>query len=318
MKNTKVIACVLSAAMLAGVFSGCSGKKVTNISTEEFTKACDKTLKLEEVDIEDITDLEQEDLEDGIYLSLEQEDIEDMGIGDYIDMYLKSLDLDDIIEAEDIESAAVAAKMSDPSVIYEVEEPEDLEDVELEGAYALQLTLADDDKAADIMEFIADKLDDLDLDVKKDLSKQEYYAGKNDGYLKVHVEVDKLVKIVLENEDFQDALEDSDMEDEITEALEALTGEAVVTVEVSGANVLILVGFGVNTDASTLGDFVKAFGASDPTKIPHNQKVGEALVEGVADAVATYIEKAQEAAERVRQHNDEIQVVDDAIESQLG
>ena len=125
MKNTKVIACVLSAAMLAGVFSGCSGKKVTNISTEEFTKACDKTLKLEEVDIEDITDLEQEDLEDGIYLSLEQEDIEDMGIGDYIDMYLKSLDLDDIIEAEDIESAAVAAKMSDPSVIYEVEEPED-------------------------------------------------------------------------------------------------------------------------------------------------------------------------------------------------
>ena len=132
------------------------------------------------------------------------------------------------------------------------------------------------------------------------------------------VEVDKLVKIVLENEDFQDALEDSDMEDEITEALEALTGEAVVTVEVSGANVLILVGFGVNTDASTLGDFVKAFGASDPTKIPHNEKVGEALVEGVADAVATYIEKAEEAAERVRQHNDEIQVVDDAIESQLG
>ncbi|MBR4948730.1 MAG: hypothetical protein IKZ29_09230 [Clostridiales bacterium] len=296
MKNTKVIACVLSAAMIAGVFSGCSGKKVTNITTEQFTKACDKTLKLDEVDIEDIYDLDEGDLEDGIYLSLEQEDIEDMGIGDYLDMYLKSFDLDDIFEAEDIESVAVAAKMTDPSDVEDIEDPEDLEDLELEGVYAIQLTLADDDLAADIMEFLADKLDEADLDVKKDLSKAEYYAGKKDGCLKLHVDVAKLVKTVLDNDDFQDALEDSDNEDDIVEALESLKGDAVVTIEVSGANILIMVGYGLNTEASMYKDFVKAFGASDATKLPHNEKVSEAAVDAMVDAVAMYIERAKSAA----------------------
>ena len=44
MKRIKVIACVLAATMLAGVFAGCS--KTTKITTEKFVKACEK-LKLE-------------------------------------------------------------------------------------------------------------------------------------------------------------------------------------------------------------------------------------------------------------------------------
>ena len=288
MKNTKVLACVLSAAMIAGIFSGCSGSKVTNITTEQFTKACDKSLKLEEVDLDDIDRMDPDDLEDGIYLTMDQDDIEDM--------YLSSFELDDIFEAEDIESVAFAAKMSDPSDLEDIEDPEDLADLELEGAYALQLTLADDDLAADIMEFLADKLDDADLDVKKDLSKAEYYAGKKDGYLKFHVDVAKLVKSVLDNDDFQDLLEDSDNEDDIIEALEALKGDAVVTIEVSGANILIMVGYGLNTQPASYKAFVKAFGASDATKIAHNENVAEAVIDGFGDAVAMYIERAQAAA----------------------
>ena len=296
MKNTKVIACVLSAAMIAGVFSGCSGSKVTNITTEQFTKACDKSLKLEEVDLDDIDRMDPDDLEDGIYLTMDQDDIEDMYLDSYIDMYLSSFELDDIFEAEDIESVAFAAKMSDPSDLEDIEDPEDLADLELEGAYALQLTLADDDLAADIMEFLADKLDDADLDVKKDLSKAEYYAGKKDGYLKFHVDVAKLVKSVLDNDDFQDLLEDSDNEDDIIEALESLKGDAVVTIEVSGANILIMVGYGLNTQPASYKAFVKAFGASDATKIAHNENVAEAVIDGFGDAVAMYIERAQAAA----------------------
>ena len=50
MKKTKVLACVLTVAMAAGLFAGCS--KTTTITTEKFTKACEK-LKLEEFDLED-------------------------------------------------------------------------------------------------------------------------------------------------------------------------------------------------------------------------------------------------------------------------
>lgn len=314
MKNTKVLACVLSAAMIAGVFTGCTGAKVTNISTEDFEKACEKTLKFDEYEIDDLYGMDEDSIKDGVYITIDQDDIEEYGLDSYIDMYLEGLELDDIFEAEDIESAAFAGKMTGMDDIYDVEDPDDLEDLEIEGGYALQLTLADDDKAADIMEYIADMLDQLDIDAKKDLSKKEFYSGKTDGYLRCHIEIDKAVKSLLENDDFQDSLDENDDGEEIQEALEALTGDAVISVEVSGANILIVVAFNLNTEPETLQDFTKAFGiTTDLTKLPHNGKV----VDAVSDAVSEYIERAREAAEQVRRHNEEVQAVDDEINAIL-
>lgn len=317
MKNTKVIACALSAAMLAGVFSGCSAK-TTNITTEKFVNACDKSLKFDEVDLNDIDRLDMGDLEDGIYFTMEQEDIEDMGLDSYLDMYLSSIGLDDVFEAEDIESFAVAGQMTGADDVEDIEEPEDVSDLEIEGAYALQITLADDDKAADLMEFLSDALDEVDIDTAKDLSKKEFYSGKKDGYLRFHIEVAKLVEIVMDNDDFQDMLEDSDMEDEITEMLESLSGDAVVSVEISGANILVVVGFSLNTEPSILKSFTKAFGMStDLTKLPTNQKVTEGVVEGVGDAIAQYLERATAAAEEIRRHNEEVAAVESQIDEAL-
>ena len=304
MKNTKVIACALSAAMLAGVFSGCSAK-TTNITTEKFVNACDKSLKFDEVDFDDIDRLGMGDLEDGIYFTMEQEDIEDMGLDQYLDMYLKSFGLDDVFESEDIESFAVAGQMTGADDIEDIEDPEDVSDLEIDGAYALQITLADDDKAADLMEFLSDALDEVDIDTAKDLSKKEFYSGKKDGYLRFHLEVAKLVEIVMEDDDFQDMLEDSDMEDEITEMLESLSGDAVVSVEISGANILVVVGFSLNTEPSTLKNFSKAFGmTTDLTKLPTNKKVAEGVIEGVGDAVSNYIDRAIAAASQVYEWDD--------------
>ena len=314
MKNTKVIACVLSVAMLAGVFSGCSAKKVTSISTEEFETACKKTLKFKKFDFEDIDDYDEKDIEKGLYTTIDSDYIEEYGLEYYINAYLKAYDLDDIFEAEDIESAGVALKFTGMEDAYDIEDPEDLEELELEGGFALQLTLADDDMAADIMEFLADKLDYLDIDAKKDLTNKEFYSGKTDGYLKFHVDVAKLMEVVLDNDDVQDFIDDSDDGDEIQEALKALKGDAVVSLEVSGANVLVMVTFNLNTDPETINDFVKAFGVpSNPVKIPHNTKV----VESVADGVATYIIKAREAAEQIRRHNEEIEEVQNVIDDTI-
>ena len=50
MKGTKTIALLLSATMLAGIFTGCAGK-TTKITTDKFINACEKLdLKGFEVD----------------------------------------------------------------------------------------------------------------------------------------------------------------------------------------------------------------------------------------------------------------------------
>ena len=74
MKRIKVIACVLAATMLAGVFAGCS--KTTKITTEKFVKACEK-LKLEEFELDSGDSPDQDDLEDGIYAYADEDYIED-------------------------------------------------------------------------------------------------------------------------------------------------------------------------------------------------------------------------------------------------
>ena len=280
MKRIKVIACVLAATMLAGIFAGCS--KTTKITTEKFVKACEK-LKLEEFDLDGSDSPDEDDLEDGIYAYADEDYIEDNP--EVVESILEDLRLSEVIDADDISSFAFAAKCSGVEDVQDVSEPEDLEDLVIDGAFALQMTLADDGYAEDFMDYLDDMLDLANISTK-DLSNKEFYVSKNEGYFRFHVEVAQLAKIILENDDIMDLVDEYSDADDFEDALKALKGDVSVSVEINGTNIFIIMGGSLNTKASVLGSFVSAFGAaSNPAKVPLNKDV---VSEAIEDTIDTY------------------------------
>ena len=271
MKKIKVLACVLTAAMVAGLFAGCS--KTTTITTEKFAKACEK-LKLEEFDLEDSASPDYDDLEDGLYAVADEDYVEDNP--EEIESFLNDLGIGGVIDADDVTSLAFAAKCSG------AEDLSDLPDQVVDGAFALQISLADD-YVGDAMDFIDDMLDQYDIDVK-DLSNKEYYAGKKDGYLRFHVDVAAVSKILLENEDIMDMMDTIYDADDFEEIVSQLKGDLAVSFEINGNNIFIIAGVGFNTKASNLNAFSKAFGAaSNPVSVPANKNVVQQLIEDAVD-----------------------------------
>ena len=277
MKKIKVLACVLTAAMVAGLFAGCS--KTTTITTEKFAKACEK-LKLEEFDLDDSTSPDYDDLEDGLYAVADEDYVEDNP--EEIESFLGDLGLGGVIDADDVTSLAFAAKCSGAEDLSELSDPEDLPDQEVDGAFALQITLADD-YVGDTMDFVEDMLDQYDIDVK-DLSGKEYYAGKKDGYFRFHVDVATFCKLVLENEDIMDMVDTFYDSDDFEDIMTQLKGDVAISFEINGNNIFIIAGVGFNTKASNLNTFSKAFGAaSNPTSVPANKNVVEQIIEDTID-----------------------------------
>lgn len=277
MKKIKVLACVLTAAMVAGLFAGCS--KTTTITTEKFAKACEK-LKLEEFDLEDSASPDYDDLEDGLYAVADEDYIEDNP--EEIESLLNDLGIGEVIDSDDVTSFAFAAKCSGAEDLYELSDPEDLPDQVVDGAFALQISLADD-YVGDAMDFIDDMLDQYDIDVK-DLSNKEYYAGKKDGYLRFHVDVAAVSKILLENEDIMDLVDTLYDSDDFEEIVSQLKGDLAVSFEINGNNIFIIAGVGFNTKASNLNAFSKAFGAAtNPVSVPANKNVVQQLIEDAVD-----------------------------------
>ena len=272
MKKVKAMALVLAVAMISGVLAGCS--KTTTIGTDKFTKVCEK-LKLEEFELDgDSPDMD--DLEDGIYAMADEDYIEDNP--EQLEDFLKQIRLDDVIDVDDVESFAFAAKctgLEDAKDV--VKDPEDIADLEVDGAVAFQMTLADAGYAEDVMEAIEDLLDEADISTKS-LSGKEFFSSKKEGYFRFHVDIAKLAKLVLENDDIEDYLgiygkmKDIDIEDILSE----LKGDVAVTVEINGKNVFILLGGALNTKPTTLNSFAKSFGAScNPVSVPMNEKLIE-------------------------------------------
>lgn len=277
MKKTKVLACVLTVAMAAGLFAGCS--KTTTISTDKFAKACEK-LKLEEFELDDSTSPDYDDLEDGLYAVADEDYIEDNP--EEIESFLNDLGIGGVIDADDVTSLAFAAKCSGVEDLSELTDPEDLPDQVVDGAFALQISLADD-YVGDTMDFVEDMLDQYDIDVK-DLSNKEYYAGKKDGYFRCHIDVAAVCKILLENEDFMDIIDTLYDSDDFEDIVTQLKGDLAVSFEVNGNNIFIIAGVGFNTKASNLNSFSKAFGAaSNPTSVPANKNVVQQLIEDAVD-----------------------------------
>ena len=277
MKKIKVLACVLTAAMVAGLFAGCS--KTTTITTEKFAKACEK-LKLEEFDLEDSASPDYDDLEDGLYAVADEDYVEDNP--EEIESFLNDLGIGEVIDADDVTSLAFAAKCSGAEDFSELSDPEDLPDQVVDGAFALQISLADD-YVGDAMEFVEDMLDQYDIDVK-DLSNKEYYAGKKDGYFRFHVDVAAVSKILLENEDLMDMMDTIYDADDFEEIVSQLKGDLAVSFEINGNNIFIIAGVGFNTKASNLNAFSKAFGAAaNPVSVPANKNVVQQLIEDAVD-----------------------------------
>jgi len=277
MKKVKVIACVLSAAMLAGVFAGCS--KTTKISTEKFAKACEK-LKLEEIDFyEKGRSLDEDDYEDGVYAIMDEDMIEDKP--EMIEAYLESVKLDDIIDSDDVKSMGMAIKMKGFDGIGDLKDPEDLTDYEADGAFAIQIDLKEN-YVGDVMDFVDDMLDTYYINTK-DLSGKEYYVSKNDGFVRLHVDIAKLAKIIQENDEIMDLVDEYYDEDDFKDICKNLSGDVAITVEINGSNIFILAGISLNSKANTLGSFAGAFGANNPAKLPMNTKLIEGLIDDLIE-----------------------------------
>ena len=256
MRRTRIISVLLAVAMLAGLFTGCSGK-TTVIDTERFVKACEK-MGLDDYELGGKDSPELGDLEDGFYIYADEDAVEDES--NMIDLYLISLGFYDAFDSSNVESFAVAAKFAGFEDLEDLEDPDDLESINLDGAFALQMTL-DDDYSEDIMECLEDVLDKYDVSTKK-LSNKEYSVTKNGGYFRLHGDIANILKEFADDDDFEDALED-------------VKGDIGISIEVNGADVFVIAGVAFNAKkASVMNSFVKAFGAAyNPLSLKANDKV---------------------------------------------
>ena len=289
MRKTKIIAAVLSLTMLAGLFTGCSSK-TTKITTDKFIKACEK-LDLKDYAFGGKKTPDLDDLDKGFYIYADTDMVEDEE--DSLDDFLKEINLDDVFEAGNIKSFAFAAKCDGFDYDDIVFDADDLSDIELDGAAAFQMTL-DGNYAADFMDYLEDLLDKTGISTD-DLSDKEYFASKNEGYLRLHVDLEDLIEDINGSDSYHQLHSYLYfLTDGLIDTLDDVTGEAAISVEVNGNCIFIIFGFNANQkDAEVLGQFVKAFGAScDPMTVPVNEDVAQDLVNkylgSIADEIVPY------------------------------
>ena len=286
MKVKKVIALILAASMVAAA-AGCA--KVKKITSADFVAACDK-MGAEEFDYDDMNEVEESDLEDGIYCVLDSDDIEDL-YSDYesstsssgMSMYgISAPDVDSIIEADDIDNATIFAKMDQN--VDDINDPEDLADLDVNAVIGIQMTLTDTNMAADILEGMADNLDEYDIDVE-DLGSDEYYVGKNEGYLKVHVSVEDFLAAFAESETYG-YIEDMDVD---LDAAFDLTGDICVATYINGENLVIVIGASVNNTVEYLDEFCGYLGIPSPSKLDSNTMVAQALCDTIDNTIGSML-----------------------------
>lgn len=288
MKCKKIVSAVLALSM-AAAFAGCS--KVKSISGEDFVNACDK-IGAEEVDPDSANDYDDSDYEDGMYMVLDSDYIEEHLSSDSLSgglgMYGSMLpDVDSVIEAENIEEMTVYVKMNQN--VEDISDEDDIEDLVIDAVVAVQITLNDAEMVQDVMDGLADSLDDnLDINVE-DLGSDEYYSGKNEGYLKVNVDVQDVVNAFYES-DLYDILSSmsSDTAD-IEDALGALTGNVSTAFYISGENVVIVIGGNINSDNANISEFCSELGVQNPSDLSSNPAVAQAIIDYVDDTFGSML-----------------------------
>ena len=295
MKRIKIISCIVTAAMILGLAAGCS--KTKKVTTESVEKACE-ALDYEEYDVDDLEDgkLEPGDIDDGIYVVIDGDDIEDLA--DENEASVSSIGLDEVLESDDIESAALFIKgdgLEDfADDVDGLQDIENLADAEFELIIGMQATLKDDDKVEDIMDYLEDMLDEYDLDVD-DLTAQEYYRSKTEGYLKFNIDIQELWAIAQENDDLMDLLEEADMEDQIEDLFDSVSGNICVSYQISGNNLIVVVGAAFNSKGDSLNDMCSKLGIDNPSKLKTNEVFAEGIIDSLVSNVAKYMSYAYAA-----------------------
>ena len=123
----------------------------------------------------------------------------------------------------------------------------------------------------------------LEVDIA---TNKEFYVSKNEGFFRFHVDMAKFAKIVLDNDDIMDFIDMTSDVDDFEEALNALTGDVAISVEINGGNIFVIVGGAVNSKTTVLDSFAKAFGAANnPKSIPMNNDV---VAEVFDELIETY------------------------------
>ena len=295
MKRIKIISCIVTAAMVLGLAAGCS--KTKKVTTEQVEKACEK-LGYDEYDVDDLneSDLEPGDLDDGIYVIIDEDDIEDLA--DENEASISSFGLDEVLEADDVESAALFIKgdgLEDFSEDVDgLQDIENLGDAEFDLVIGMQATLKDDDKVEDIMDYLEDMLDEYDLDVD-DLTAQEYYRSKTEGYLKFNIDIQDLWTIAQDNDDLMDLLEEADMEDQIEDLFDSVSGNICVSYQISGNNLIVVIGAAFNSKGDSLNDMCSKLGIDNPSKLKTNEAFAEGIIDSLMSNVAKYMSYAYAA-----------------------
>lgn len=295
MKRIKIISCIVTAAMILGLAAGCS--KTKKVTTESVEKACE-ALDYEEYDVGDLEDgqLEPGDIDDGIYVVIDGDDIEDLA--DENEASVSSIGLDEVLEADDVESAALFIKgdgLEDfADDVDGLQDIENLADAEFELIIGMQATLKDDDKVEDIMDYLEDMLDEYDLDVD-DLTAQEYYRSKTEGYLKFNIDIQELWAIAQENDDLMDLLEEADMEDQIEDLFDSVSGNICVSYQISGNNLIVVIGAAFNSKGDSLNDMCSKLGIDNPSKLKTNEVFAEGIIDSLMTNVAKYMSYAYTA-----------------------
>ena len=289
MKRIKIISCIVTAAMVLGLAAGCS--KTKKVTTESVEKACE-ALDYEEYDVDDLEDgqLEPGDIDDGIYVVIDGDDIEDLA--DENEASVSSIGLDEVLEADDVEAAALFIKgdgLEDfADDVDGLQDIENLADAEFERIIGMQATLKDDDKVEDIMDYLEDMLDEYDLDVD-DLTAQEYYRSKTEGYLKFNIDIQELWAIAHENDDLMDLLEEADMEDQIEDLFDSVSGNICVSYQISGNNLIVVIGAAFNSKGDSLNDMCSKLGIDNPSKLKTNEAFAEGIIDSLISNVAKYM-----------------------------
>lgn len=286
MKLKRVVALMLAASMLAAV-AGCS--KVKKVTGADFVAACEK-IGAGEVDYEGMNEVEESDLEDGVYCVLDSDDIEDL-YEDYesssssssMGMSVSVPDVESIVDADDLEEMTVFAKMDQN--MDDISDPDDIENLDVNGVVGIQMTLTDSDMVEDFMDGIADSLDEYGIDVE-DLSSDEYYVGKNEAYLRISVSAEDLVAAFLESDTYG-YLEMMDLD--IEDALGSLTGDLAVATYINGENVVVLIGMGINNTTEYLDEFCGDLGLSSPSKLPSNPEIAESICDTIDDTLGSML-----------------------------
>lgn len=283
MKKVKLIASVLAVSVLAGIFAGCG--KTTKTTTDKFVSACSK-MKLEELDCED-PGIEPESIEDGFYVTADEDSVDELA--EVTDLYLKTFGLTGLVDTEEVSSFAAAAKLSGYEDLKDAKEISELEDITLDGAFAMQMTL-NGDCADDVMDAVKNMFDIYDIKTKN-LTSKEFYTSDKEGYFRFHIDISKLSPILTNSDDLMELAGNMMDEDDFEELAAGLTGDLAVSVEVNGSNVFVIAGVALNAKSpSVFGTFAKAYGiAQNPMKLAMNDKLAGSLADtAFKDFIASF------------------------------